>query len=492
MRFADLDACLFQGAIPQMIATCSATFEPNVTYLSQIQRVDDHQVALSCQFFNKSKLNVLENPKAALILYDPINFDCYRLELLYLRAEESGPIFDAMSTRIQAIASHSGMTGIFKLLSADIYEVLECRKLEGFMLPPPPAAVDDPLIERRSELRALQLISRCTCRATSQQELLIDVLATLDDAFGFSHSMVLVPDASGIKLTTIASHGYGTFEVGSEVGLGEGLIGTVAQEKRQLRLSQVDADLRYGRAVRQSAHKSVGRSALQSEVPLHGLFDAVSQMAIPLVLEGRLLGVIAVESPKPLAFDEWDEAFLEIVASQIATRLGTQWSASERPPGAQPGAAQAAPAKTFVTEAATPAEAAGRVTPTPSPAQPLQGVSNNETLRFRFFPDDDCVFIGDDYLVRNVPGRILWRLLRTFVDTGRTHFSNRELRLDPWLKLPPVRDNLESRLTLLRKRLEQKCPGIRLISTGRGSFRLETSRTLSLEAENQAPPAQLV
>lgn len=460
MRFAELDARFFQGAIPQMIATCSKTLEPNVTYLSHIQRIDDKHVGLSCQFFNKSKLNVLENPQAALILYDPINFDCYRLELLYLRAEEAGPVFDTMSTRIQAIASHTGMTGTFKLLSADIYEVLECRKLEGFMLPPPPGEpfFTDPLVEHRSELRALQLISRCTCRATSQQELLVDVLATLDDAFGFCHSMVLVPDATGSKLTTIASHGYGTFEVGTEVALGEGLIGIVAREKRQLRLNQMDADLRYGRAVRQAAHKAVGRSALQSEVPLHGLFDAISQMAIPLVLEGRLLGVIAVESPKPLAFDEWDEAFLEIVASQIATRLGTPWSGSEPP----------APALLAAV---------------PMPSEPS---ATSDTLRFRFYPDDDCVFIGDDYLVRNVPGRILWRLLRTFVDTGRTHFSNRELRLDPWLKLPPVRDNLESRLTLLKKRLEQKCPDIRLVSTGRGSFRLETSRALALEGENQA------
>ncbi len=161
MRFADLDARFFQGAIPQMIATCSATFEPNITYLSHILRVDDNHVALSCQFFNKCKRNVLENPQAALILYDPINFDCYRLELAYQRAELSGHVFDMMNTRIEAIASHSGMTGIFKLLSADIYEVLECRKLDGFMMAPPPGETysTDPLIEHRSELRALQLIS---------------------------------------------------------------------------------------------------------------------------------------------------------------------------------------------------------------------------------------------------------------------------------------------------------------------------------------------
>jgi len=111
------------NGVPVVVATCSADGAPNVAIVSQVYYVDETHVALSCQFFNKTTRNVRENPKASIILNDVEHRRRWMLAVEFDHSETEGPIFDEMDMTIEAIASATGMSGIFKLKSADLYAV---------------------------------------------------------------------------------------------------------------------------------------------------------------------------------------------------------------------------------------------------------------------------------------------------------------------------------------------------------------------------------
>ena len=103
------------------------------------------------------------------------------------------------------------------------------------------------------------------------------------------------------------------------------------------------------------------------------------------------------------------------------------------------------------------------------------------TTRVRFFAVDGSTFLDGDYLIKGVAGRVLWVLLGHHAREGRIDFTNKEVRLDPSLELPEFRDNLESRLILLKRRLDERDAPIRIEKTGRGRFRLLVDGELRLE-----------
>lgn len=119
-----------QGAMPSILCTCSADGVPNVTHISQVWYVDECHVAVSFQFFNKTKRNIAENPRAAMRLFDPKSPTRWVVEARYIRTETTGKTFDDMESQLEAIASMTGMEGIFHLKGADIYEVLSIDRVD--------------------------------------------------------------------------------------------------------------------------------------------------------------------------------------------------------------------------------------------------------------------------------------------------------------------------------------------------------------------------
>lgn len=260
--------------------------------------------------------------------------------------------------------------------------------------------------------------------------------------------MVLMTDKGSDRLYTVASRGYDTSGVGSEIPLGHGVIGVAAREKTPIRIGHMSSEYAYSRAIRDALAQSDWADALETEIPLPGLAESRSQLAVPVTACGCLVGVLYVESPQDLRFTYDDEDALVALAAQLGMTIHNlldQADADE-----------------------TPAAASAAVVP-PGPA-----------LAVRHFAENDSVFFGDDYLIKGVAGSILWTLLRDHVDKGRCDFTNRELRLDPRISLPDLSDNLEARLLLLSRRLSERDACVRIEKTGRGRFQLKVARPLEL------------
>ncbi|MEW6098569.1 MAG: GAF domain-containing protein [Pseudomonadota bacterium] len=363
-----------------------------------------------------------------------------------------------MKARLSGIASHSGMSGVFRLQGADLYEVERVEHVPK---------LDLPVTTRGSGLlaalrRCSQQIAHCTDLGT----LVHTLLESLEQELGIRHSMMLMVDAAGERLYTVASRGYPASGVGSEVPIGRGVIGVAARERTPVRISHLTAEYTYSQAVRESLARTGHADALETAIPWPGLREPHSQMAVPVFASGELLGVLFVESPQTLRFSYDDEDALVALAGQLGPLIRQCQLHAEAPDD--------------------PVSIGPRTEAEPPPAS--QAVSepsaSGAPLLVRYYPVDGSVFFGVDYVIKGVAGSILWTLLQEYASSGRCDFTNRELRLDPRVRLPDVCDNLEARLVLLRQRLAERDGGVTLEKSGRGRLRLCVSRPLTLQDMN--------
>ena len=443
----------FQGILPSMFFTCALDGTPNAAFLSHVDYVDATHVALSFQFFNKSRRNIAENPHAMIRVIDPDTNQGYAMRLRFERSETSGPIFDRMFLRIEAIASYVGLKGIFKLKAADIYLVESVD-----LVPEEPGRQErwSPRGRRQLDpvftMKALQELSVRMTGAGSLNELLESILSGIKEYFGFSHSMILLAGEKPNTLITIASRGYRQGGVGAEVQFGEGIIGVSAEARQPIRISGLVRGMLYALAAKRRAEERGWRP--QEEVKLPGLENPSSQLGVPLVVRGELVGVLCIESETPYRFHEDDKNTIELLGASLAIAIQNM---QMKEAGDEPSPAPAAA------------------------AQPVASAAPKRTKReIIYYAGDEVVMLDGEYLVRSLPARILWRLLQAYKREGRAEFTNRELRLDKSLNLPDFKDNLETRLLLLRRRLDEKADDIRIVPIARGRFVLDISCAIEL------------
>ncbi len=177
------------------------------------------------------------------------------------------------------------------------------------------------LAKRTNDVRIIQQISSEITSTLDLEEVLEIVLGAMERVLGFRHSMLLLPEPAGDALAVAATRGYAQPSAAARVRIGEGVIGVVAERRVPMRIGNIGASVRYLQAIRARMQAAGQGPAGDGPTGLPGLPGAQSQLALPLLVKDRLVGVLAVESPRPNAFDELDEVLLRIVGHQAATAI---------------------------------------------------------------------------------------------------------------------------------------------------------------------------
>ncbi len=443
-KLNELPRTCFEGVFPSLLGTVSGDGVPNATWLSQVFYLDDRHVALSCQFFRKTRKNLEEEPRAQVTVTDPHSLTQWRLDLRFVRRETSGPAFEAICARIKAVAEFIKTEAHFELQSADVFEVMMVsevvvRSEEGAL----------PQRVRRDPLMALAAISELLATSRGLEALLQSGLEKLAHELGYQTLSVYLAEHSEQSLYALASVGYPQSGVGARIGFGVGLIGMTAQNRAAVRIPDVARELLYNAILREQFERASGSA--EREVALPTLPVVGSFLAVPLIIDGELFGVLSSDSALRIAYDDRDVMVMQTVAQMLAQAIAR---AMER--AKEAGESDVAP-----------------------PAQLL--TTQPGLLKVRYYEADDSVFIDGEYLIKGLPGRILWLLLTIRQREGRDTFLNRELRLHPLLKLPSYKDNLEARLLMLQRRLEDKGTSLRITREQRGRLRLSCAMQVELE-----------
>jgi len=168
--------------------------------------------------------------------------------------------------------------------------------------------LNEQLSRKTDEIKIIQTISSEILNTLDLEVLFGNIMTLMHEVFGFEHCMILLSEGSLLRVA--ASHGHDDQGLGITVPIGKGVIGTVAQRRKIMRMMGLRTRRRY-----------VQRATGTDTEALPTLEDADSQIAIPLQVKDKLVGVYVVESEKANAFNALDEEILTIVSNQVAAAI---------------------------------------------------------------------------------------------------------------------------------------------------------------------------
>ena len=176
------------------------------------------------------------------------------------------------------------------------------------------------LSRRNNEIEIIERVASQISKSLDLNLIAITMLKYMEEYFGFKHTMILLMDESENVLKVLETHGYEEKGIGASVELGVGVIGMVAKRKKLMRMANIGMQKQYMNAIKQQISPA-DKPTLTKEIILPGLKNPESQVAIPMLLEDKLIGVLSVESTEVNIFKKSDEMIIRILANQTASAL---------------------------------------------------------------------------------------------------------------------------------------------------------------------------
>jgi GAF domain-containing protein len=161
------------------------------------------------------------------------------------------------------------------------------------------------ITRRTTQLRAASYIARQAAEVQDVSRLLERFVELVSDQFGYYHTGVYLINDAGDKITLRAASSEGgsrmmTDEKALRPGM-QGIVNFVAQTKKPKILADIGTDATIFN---------------NPDLPL-----TRSEIALPLLVRGRLLGVLDIQSDKPSAFTTQDLDVFETLADQLAVAI---------------------------------------------------------------------------------------------------------------------------------------------------------------------------
>jgi len=163
------------------------------------------------------------------------------------------------------------------------------------------ARLYEKVTDRMREATVLHRVSNTLMRTLNLEQLLANILEVLQRSFGYSHCAILLPDEETGELCIKAARGYlQVVGEGLRIKIGqEGITGWVAANGVPLNVPDVTKDDRY----------------------VKGVEGTKSEIAVPMLVGKRVVGVLDVQSSEVNAFGEDDLRMLSSVAAQAAIAI---------------------------------------------------------------------------------------------------------------------------------------------------------------------------